>query len=160
MSGSVATDAASVVNTSAGSLDLALFQYTDADLFGSFADDLASFGASNGGTVADGSALATWEAAWNAAPDSVEASLYGALLASLGDGAATALSGALAAGPGDVTLGVGWLRSIAAGESFTWSQTQDITVAPVPEPGVALLVAGGLAALAAGRRASSGGKRS
>jgi hypothetical protein len=147
-----------VVNTSAGSLDLALFQYTDADLFGSFADDLAAFGASNGGGFADGSGLATWEAAWNAAPDSVEASIYGALLASLGDGSATVLSGALAAGPGDVTLGVGWLRSLAAGERFTWSQTQAIDV--VPEPSVALLLAGGLAALGAGRRTSMGGKRS
>ena len=145
-----------VVNTSAGSLDLALFQYTDADLFGSFADDLASFGASNGGGVADGSGLATWESAWNAAPDSVEASIYGALLASLGDGAATALSGALSAGPGDVTLGVGWLRSLAGGGSFTWSQTQRIDVAAIPEPSVALLLAGGLVALAAGRRISVG----
>jgi hypothetical protein len=149
-----------VVNNTAGVLDFSLFQYTDADLFGSFADDSASFAAANGGAVQDGSGLATWQADWGVSPDAFEASLYSALLASLGDGAPTALSGALAAGPGDVTVGVGWHVLLGAGEGFSRSQIQTISVAPIPEPSVALLVGAGLFALAAGQRGISGGKRS
>jgi hypothetical protein len=150
----------SVVNRSASVLDLTLFQYTDADLFGSFADDTAEFGAANGGAVQDGSELGTWAAAWDVAPDGIEASIFGVLLASLGDGAPTALSGATSAGPGDVTLGVAFRALLDPGASFTRSQVQEIAIAPIPEPGVAALFGAGLAALAAAGRATKGGTRS
>lgn len=141
-----------VLNHTGSALDFHLFQYTDADLFGSFADDSALFGSPGQATVTDGSGLAVWESAWLPTPAGFDAALYGALLASLADGAPSALSGTGAAGPGDVTLAVAWSALLAPGGSFLVSQDQQVRVAPIPEPGVALLLGSGLAGLALGRR--------
>jgi hypothetical protein len=119
-----------------------LFQYTDVDLFTSFADDELVFsGAPDRARVTDSSGLGAYESSWSGAPDAVEAALFDATLASLTDGAPTALSGALAAS-GDVTHAVSW-QVVGGG---AWTQAQSIRV--VPEPGAALLVALGLAMLA------------
>lgn len=141
-----------VLNRTGSVLDFHLFQYTDADLFGSFADDAALFSSPGHATVTDGSGLAAWESAWLPTPGGFDAALYGALLASLADGAPSALSGAGAAGPGDVTLAVSWSALLAPGGSFLISQDQQVRVAPIPEPGVGLLLGSGLAGLAIGRR--------
>jgi len=142
-----------VFNTSGSVLDFHLLQYTDADLFGSFADDSALFASPGHATVTDGSGLAAWESVWLPTPGGFDAALYDALLASLADGAPSALSGASAAGPGDVTLAVSWSALLAPGGSFLVSQDQQVRVAPIPEPGVAMLVGSGLAGLALARRA-------
>jgi hypothetical protein len=147
-----------VTNRSGSVLDFHLFQYTDADLFGSFADDTALFGAPGQASATDGSGLAVWDSVWLPSPGGFEAALYDALLASLTDGAPTALSGAGGAGPGDVTLAVSWSALLAPGGSFLMSQDQQVRVAPIPEPGVAWLVAAGLAGLAVTRRAARTGR--
>jgi hypothetical protein len=138
----------SVVNRGASVLDFHLFQYTDADVFGSFADDSALFSSPGSARVTDGSGAAVWESVWLPQPDGFDALLYDALLASLADGSPTALSGSAAAGPGDVTVAVAWRALLAPGGSFLVSQDQQVRVAPIPEPGVALLLGSGLAALA------------
>ena len=89
-----------LTNTSGAPLDVSLFQYTDVDLFGSFADDAALWsgvGGPNTALVTDSTGLAEWESVWTPRPSEVEASLYGSMLASLNDGVATVLSGATSA---------------------------------------------------------------
>jgi hypothetical protein len=147
-----------VINRTASVLDFHLFQYTDVDLFGSFADDAALFASPGQASVSDGSGLAVWESVWIPTPGGFEAALYDVLLSSLGDGAPTALSGAGAAGPGDVTLAVSWSALLAPGGSFLMSQDQQVRVAPIPEPGVALLLGSGLAGLALARRGARRGE--
>lgn len=129
-------------------LHLRLFQYGDVDLLGSYDDDEALFAAGIA-TATDASGLASWESSWDLAPTAVDAAVYDATLASLNDGAPTALTGSASAS-GDVTLAAMWEFEIPAGGSFTLRQTQTIRV--VPEPGVALLLALGLAGLAARRQ--------
>lgn len=122
-----------------------IFEYTDVDLFTSYADDEALFsGAPLAATVTDSSGLGSYESSWDRAPTAVEAALFEGTLASLLDASPTTLSDALAAS-GDVTLAAMWSVAPGAGESITWNQTQSIRV--VPEPGAALLVALGLAGL-------------
>jgi hypothetical protein len=144
-----------LTNTSGGPLDITLFQYTDVDLFNTFADDAAAWsgaGAPDTAIVTDSTGLATWQSLWSPAPGAVEASLYDATLASLNDAVATALSGALSA-TGDVTVSAAWrIFFLAAGGAVEIGQEQQIRVAPVPEPSASLLLAGGLGALAARRR--------
>ncbi len=141
----------SVENTSGGALDVTLFQYTDVDLFGSFVDDDATFGSSL--LITDSSGLGRYESSFDAAPDAVEASLFDALLMSLEDGSATALSGALAAS-GDVTTAVAYATTLGAGESLGFEQLQSLRVDPVsaPEPAVLPLLALAALPLAAARR--------
>jgi hypothetical protein len=125
-----------------------LFQYTDVDLMGSYADDEALFtGAS--AFVTDASGLGLWESSWDLLPSAVEVAIWDGTLASLNDAAPTTLSGSTSAS-GDVTIAAMWEITIPAGELFTLRQTQTIRV--VPEPGVAMLLALGLAGLAACRR--------
>ena len=122
-----------------------IFEYTDVDLFTSYADDEALFaGTPLAARVTDSSELGSYESSWDRAPTAVEAALYDTTLASLLDGSPTTLSNALAAS-GDVTLAAMWDIPAGAGASLTWNQTQAIHV--VPEPGAALLVALGLTAL-------------
>lgn len=145
-------------NTSGAPLDVWLFQYTDVDLLGSFVDDAALWtpaGAANTVAVSDATGLARYESVFTRRPDAIEASVFDALLASLGDGAATALSGALSA-EGDVTLGAAWSALLAPGGSLLVSQDQQVRVVPIPEPGTGVLVAGGLALGAALRRRARG----
>lgn len=111
--------------------------------------------------MTDSTGLAEWESVWTPRPTAVEASLYDTALASLLDGDPTALTGALAAA-GDVTVTAAWRVLLPAGGTWLLSQDQQIRVAPVPEPSLALLVGAGLAALAASRRrpaAPNGGDR-
>jgi len=143
-------------NLTGEALALELFQLTDVDLLGSFADDDILFSGSppNTATVTDASGLAVYEAVFTAPPDAVEAATFGGLLPRLEDGAPTVLDGSLAAG-GDVTAAVGWSLSLPAGGSFLLSQSQRIEVEGlqiVPEPAVLWLAAGALAILARGRR--------
>lgn len=144
-----------LTNTSGGLLDVTLFQYTDVDLFNTFVDDSALWSGGPGGPntalVTDSTGLAEWESVWTPRPTAVEASLYDALLASLLDGDPTALSGALAAA-GDVTVTAAWSALLAPGASLLVSQDQQIRIAAIPEPSLALLVGAGLAGLAASRR--------
>jgi hypothetical protein len=148
-----------LTNTSGGPLDVSLFQYTDVDLFGSFADDAAAWSGGPGGpntaTVTDSTGLATWESVWTPRPTAVEASLFDAALASLEDGDPTSLSGALTA-EGDVTVTALWRALLAEGGSLLVSQDQRIGVAPIPEPSVLVLLGGGLTALAVHRRRRAG----
>lgn len=132
-------------------LHLRVFQYTDVDLFGSYPDDDAVF---TGGTafVTDASGLGVYESSWDVLPDAVEAANYDTTLASLNDALPTVLSGSTSAS-GDVTLATMWEIDVPVGTSLTLRQTQTIRV--VPEPGVATLVALGLAALAARRKENS-----
>lgn len=144
-----------VTSTAAEPLELDLYQYTDVDLFGSPGDDSASF---DGGApllalrVVDTTGLGVYDALWLHPPDAVEAALYDETLASLTDGTPTVLSGATTAGPGDVTATTFWRALLAPGQSFQLAQSQRLEVAPIPEPGVALLLAAGLAGLAGARR--------
>lgn len=144
-----------LTNTSGGPLDVTLFQYTDVDLYNTFVDDSALWSGGPGGPdtalVTDATGLAEWESVWTPRPTAVEASLYDAALASLLDGDPTTLTGALAAA-GDVTVTAGWRVVLGAGGSLLVSQDQQIRVAPIPEPSLALLVGGGLAILSASRR--------
>jgi hypothetical protein len=144
-----------LTNTSGAPLDVTLFQYTDVDLFNTFADDSALWSGGPGGPntalVSDSTGLAEWESVWTPRPTAVEASLYDAVLASLLDGDPTALTGALAAA-GDVTVTAAWSALLAPGASLLLSQDQQIRIAPIPEPSLALLVGAGLAGLAASRR--------
>ena len=144
-----------LTNTSGGPLDVTLFQYTDVDLFNSFVDDSALWSGGPGGPntalVTDSTGLAEWESVWTPRPTAVEASLYDTALASLLDGDPTALTGALAAA-GDVTVSAAWRAVLGAGGSLLVSQYQQIRVAPIPEPSLALLVGSGLAILSASRR--------
>jgi hypothetical protein len=126
-----------------------LFQYTDVDLFTSFADDVVAFsGSPLVATVTDSSGLGAYESSWSLAPTAIEAALYDSLLAELGDSALTMLDGTHGAA-GDVTHAVHWETLVPQGGSITFSQTQSIRV--VPEPGTALLLACGAALLAARR---------
>lgn len=129
-------------------LHVRLFEYTDVDLFGSFADDEAMFVGATA-FVSDASGLGSYESSWDLLPTAVEAAPYDTTLASLNDGVPTVLSGATAVS-GDVTLTAMWEFTIPVGEFVTLRQTQTIRV--VPEPGVATLVALGLAALATRRK--------
>jgi len=141
------------LNAPYASLTYRIFSYTDVDLFGSFADDDALFtGAS--AFVTDASGLGVWESSWDRAPDAVDVAIYDATLASLNDAAPTVLGGSTSAS-GDVTIAAMWEISLPVGGSFTLRQTQTIRV--VPEPGVAVMLAIGLAGLAARRR--TGGVR-
>jgi hypothetical protein len=142
-----------LVNTSDSPLDISLFQYTDVDLFGSFVDDAALWSGAGPDRVlvTDATTLAEWQSDFSPSPTAVEASLFDALLASLNDGTATALSGAVSAA-GDVTVAAAWQALLAPGGSLSVSQAQQIRVAPIPEPSLVMLLAGGLAGLAAARR--------
>lgn len=127
-----------------------LVQYTDVDLFNSYADDEALLsGTPLAAVVTDSSGLGRYESSWSLAPGAVEASVYDSLLASLLDGNPTTLTNALFAS-GDVTLGAAWDIEIPFFESLTFSQTQSIRI--VPEPGTLLLLAAGLAGLVARRQ--------
>jgi hypothetical protein len=143
-----------LTNTSGGPLDITLFQYSDVDVFNTFVDDAASWsgaGSPDTATVTDSTGLASWTSVWSPAPGAVEASLFDSLLASLNDGVPSALSGALTAS-GDVTVAAAWRALLGAEGSLVLGQDQRILVAPIPEPSLALLVGGGLAALASARR--------
>jgi hypothetical protein len=144
-----------LTNTSGGPLEIALFQYTDVDLFNTFVDDSALWSGGPGGPdaalVTDATGLAEWESVFTPRPTAVEASLHDAALASLLDGDPTTPTGALAAA-GDVTVTAAWRVVLDAGGSLLLRQDQRIRVAPIPEPSLALLVAGGLAILSASRR--------
>jgi hypothetical protein len=127
-----------------------IFEYTDVDLFTSYADDEALFsGTPLAARVTDSSGLGSYESSWDRAPTAVEAALFEGTLASLLDASPTTLSDALAAS-GDVTLAAMWNVAPGAGELITWNQTQ--TIRAVPEPGAALLVALGLTALGVRRQ--------
>jgi hypothetical protein len=122
------------------------YQYTDVDLFTSFADDVASFaGSPLAAQVADSSGLGDYTSQWDRAPDAVDALLYDTMLASLLDGDATTLTNSLAAS-GDVTLAAFWEFALTSGNAVTFNQLQ--TIRTVPEPGGALLITLGLAGLA------------
>lgn len=128
-------------------VSLALFQYTDVDLFTSFDDD-ASAGVAGGLAITDASGLGRYASLFAPSPAALEAAPYDTLLASLLDGAPTGLGSNLVVN-GDVTFAAQWNAILAAGQSISFSQTQTIRV--VPEPGVVLLLALGLAGLAARR---------
>jgi hypothetical protein len=122
-----------------------LYEYTDVDLFTSYADDSASFlGPPLSAHVDDSSGLGEYMSQWDRTPDAVDALLYDTTLASLLDGNATSLTSSLAAS-GDVTLAAFWEFALTSGESVTFNQLQIIRT--VPEPGAALLIALGLAGL-------------
>jgi len=144
-------------NLAGAPLSLDLFQFTDVDLLGTFADDTILFSGSppNTAAVTDASELAVYESVFTAAPDAVEAARFGELRPRLEDDAATTLDGRLSA-TGDVTAAAAWSLSLPAGGSFVLAQSQRIEVAglqSIPEPGGAWLVGAGLAAIAGrGRR--------
>lgn len=131
-----------------GALPLSLFQYADVDLFTSYDDD-ASEGIAGGVAITDMSGLGRYESTWSRSPDVLEVAPYDALLASLNDAFATLLIDHLLMS-GDVTFAAQWYETLMPGASISLSQTQTIRV--VPESGVALLLALGLAGLAARRK--------
>lgn len=142
-----------LTNTGAAPLDVTLFQYTDVDLFGSFSDDSAVFSGMGAALdIDDSTGLARYAADFGPTPDAVEASLFDALLASLEDGGATTLSGALSAS-GDVTTAASWSRTLGVDTRFDLLQTQSIRVDPVSAPEPAGLLAIGLTLAAFGSRA-------
>lgn len=153
--GEPASDLTLDVTIAAGDapLTLRLFEYTDVDLFNSYADDVALFtGSPFAATVTDASGLGTYASAWSRTPDAVEAGVYDTLLARLMDGDPTTLANALTAS-GDITLGAFWEITLGAGGSLTFSQAQSVRT--VPEPGTLLLLAAGLAGLVARRQEMS-----
>jgi hypothetical protein len=122
-----------------------LYEYTDVDLFTSYADDVASFsGSPLAAQVTDSSALGDYASQWERGPDAVDARLYDTTLASLLDGGPTALTNSLTAS-GDVTLAAFWQIGFADVAPVSLHQLQTIRV--VPEPGAALLLMLGLAGL-------------
>ncbi|MDJ0869648.1 MAG: hypothetical protein QNK03_26345 [Myxococcota bacterium] len=140
-----------LTNLTDAPLAVSLFEYTDVDVLGSFADDVAEFSGTPPNTLraGDASGLARYESVWTAAPGAVEAALFDDTLASLRDTAPTELDGTLAAA-GDVTGTVQWDLRLEPGATRILSQDQGVDVLPVPESATSWLL--GLAALRALRR--------
>ncbi|MGH0033972.1 MAG: PEP-CTERM sorting domain-containing protein [Myxococcota bacterium] len=141
-------------NLSGQVLDLHLFQYTDVDLFGTFADDALAITpatGSNTATAIDSTALALYEAVFTPAASAVEAATFGTTLPRLEDGQAIALDGALDA-LGDVTWTAEFSSLLAPGGSLSLALGQRIEVAGVPEPGSALSLGVALCGWALRRR--------
>jgi hypothetical protein len=144
-------------NTSGAPLDFTLFQYTDVDLFNTFADDSAGWSGPGAGAMAtatDSTGLATWESSWTPDPGDVEATLYDGALQRLNDDEPTTGLLPVHSASGDVTVTAVWRAFFLDGSKGTieFGQQQQLRIAPVPEPALLALLAGGLAALASRRR--------
>lgn len=139
-----------IVYPSEAASSIRLTQYTDVDLFNSFADDEALFaGTPPGATVTDSTGLGSYASSSSRGPDAFEASVYDTLLAGLLDGDPTMLTNALFA-TGDVVLGASWQLELPPNDSLRFRNTQSIRI--VPEPGTLLLLAAGIAGLVARRQ--------
>jgi hypothetical protein len=119
-------------NTSLSPLDLHFFQYTDFDLNNTPNNDLLRFFPANN-TVQqfDGSVIAS-ETVVTPFPSHRQGDFFPVILNSLNDGGPTTLNDQppinTVIGPGDVTWGYQWDRTIAVGGSFIISK--DKTLAP------------------------------
>lgn len=154
----------SIVNTGTSVLDIDIFHYTDLDLATSFGGDSATLQPHPDGLliqVTDGT---------NFAPiigygaDAYQVGGYNALLRDLTDNNRDDLDNTGDGfGPGDYTGAFQWSASIGVGSSLDFltqfgsdSPLQDPSTSVVPEPGAALLLALGLAALAGARHPARG----
>ena len=135
-------NAISVTNQTQDAIDLHLFQFSDFDINGAFLDDSVQLTGTppNTATLTDG--MGFIEMVDSPAPDRVEAGLAADLLSRLEDGAPTTLSGALAAGPGDVAWAFQWDATIGPGGSLLIGKDTATHTMPLPSAsgaGVALL---------------------
>lgn len=152
----------SITNTSGAALPLSLFAYTDVDLGGSFG---------NAGALDDQGALQTFDpdtglpnsfkqwdnvyqmlASVDIAPDLYEVSIgqecteaFPDLCYKVYNGRGTMLPSTVDGGPGDLQMAAQWLRTLAPGETFTYTQT--MVVSAIPVPGAVWLFGSGLLAL-------------
>jgi len=135
-------------NTGGGLLDFHFFQYSDFNLGGTADDGVEILGGNTASQwdLASGSTIN--ETVVTPSPDHVQVAAAGEILAELGNGSPTTLSGATGPIMGDVTWAFQWDAFLAPGESFIIGKQKSI----MSIPGPSALAVIGLAAMGRRRR--------
>jgi hypothetical protein len=131
-----------ITNTSGSPLDFHFFQYTDFDLNATANNDFLRYTANNTVQQFDGSVIAS-ETVVTPPPQHRQGDFFPVILNSLNDGAPTTLNDQppvlTTIGPGDLTWGYEWDRTIATGGTFIISKDKtlapNVGQPPLPEAG-------------------------